>query len=281
MKKVILVLVIVVLLFGSCLAQNYQVIHHFDNTNGDGAFPYGTLIESDSVLYGTTSSGGDNGKGTIFKIKPDGKGYQKIYSFQGGKLNSSQPCGSLLKIGSAFYGMTRNGGTIDSGTVFKINKDGSGFELLHSFTGACIDGRNPEASLINSGNTLYGITMFGGTKDSGTVFKINTDGSGYEVIHSFDQNKNEGIMPMYPLIISGSVLYGTTIWGGRAGELIYAGTIYKLNTDGSNFGNLHVYDFPDISPSGALVLSNSVLYGNTCCGGIPGTIFQLNPNGMD
>ena len=41
----------------------------------DGAAPYGPLTISGNVLYGTTSAGGINNGGSIFRINNDGTGY--------------------------------------------------------------------------------------------------------------------------------------------------------------------------------------------------------------
>src|SRR5271169_5744839 len=58
-------------------AQIYTPLHYFTNSPGDGAYPQGSLIQGpDGTLYGTTTAGGTNGSGTVFKINPDGSGYQ-------------------------------------------------------------------------------------------------------------------------------------------------------------------------------------------------------------
>ena len=40
-------------------------------------------------------------------------------------------------------------------------------------------GSNPYGSLISDGTFLYGMTLNGGIDDSGVVFKIKPDGTGY------------------------------------------------------------------------------------------------------
>src|SRR6266851_4913594 len=57
------------------------------------------------------------------------------------------------------------------------------FTTLHSFTGS--DGAVPMAGLVLSSNTLYGTTVNGGTSDNGTVFAVNTDGTGFTNLYSF------------------------------------------------------------------------------------------------
>ena len=84
------------------------------------------------------------------------------------------------------------------------------------------DGANPEAGLILSGNTLYGTTYYGGgTNGDGTVFAVNTDGTGFTNLHSFTATtvtypwtNSDGANPEARLILSGNTLYGTTFGGG-------------------------------------------------------------------
>src|SRR5437870_296133 len=68
------------------------------------------------------------------------------------------------------------------------------FTTLHSFTeladftelaGTNSDGAYPRPGLILSGNCLYGTTYYGGSSGNGTVFKVQTDGTGFTNLHSF------------------------------------------------------------------------------------------------
>ena len=66
------------------------------------------------------------------------------------------------------------------------------FTTLHSFTSTDFNGYNsdgvyPAAGLItnSSGNTLYGMALFGGISNNGTVFSVNADGTGFTNLHSF------------------------------------------------------------------------------------------------
>jgi uncharacterized repeat protein (TIGR03803 family) len=89
---------------------------------------------------------------------------------------------------NTLYGTTEHGGTSDVGTVFGILPDGSGFTNLHSFLGNSMgdrDGAYPLSDLVVSDNILYGATQAGGDNNSGTVFKIGTDGANFLNLHSF------------------------------------------------------------------------------------------------
>src|ERR1043166_7739257 len=91
----------------------------------------------------------------------------------------------------ALYGTTSGGGSNYSGTVFKLNTDGSGHVTLHSFTFG--DGR-PRARLVEGGDgVLYGTTPEGGSNHFGSVFKLNKDGGGYIILHSFNYNGVDGV----------------------------------------------------------------------------------------
>jgi len=155
------------------------------------------------------------------------------------------------------------------------------FTTLHSFSaGGYVssgkytnsDGVNPIAGLILSGNTLYGTAQQGGSSGDGTVFAVNTDGTGFTTLHSFFYG-SDGALPYAGLILSGKTLYGTAEFGGSAG----AGTVFKVNTHGRGFRRLHNFtafaDPPSNTnsdggyPIAGLILSGNSLYGTTSYGG--------------
>ena len=59
---------------------------------------------------------------------------------------------------------------------------GQAFTNLHNFDYS--DGKNPQAGLTISGNTLYGATDGGGSSYIGTVFAVNTDSTGFASLYS-------------------------------------------------------------------------------------------------
>jgi uncharacterized repeat protein (TIGR03803 family) len=71
------------------------------------------------------------------------------------------------------------------------------FKTLHTFTGGS-DGANPFAGLILSGSTLYGTADSGGSSGYGTLFAINTSGTGFRVLVSFNGvNDGSGSSPYF------------------------------------------------------------------------------------
>ena len=255
----------------------YSVLYAFTGGagTGDGRFPYSDLTLSGTNLYGTTSGGGSQGDGTVFQIGTNGSGYSILHSFSGSADGSLPMFGSLALGGSTLYGMDYGGGSLGDGSVFKVNTNGSGFTVLHFFTGGStgvIDGKWPWGSVTLSGSTLYGMTAQGGVNKQGTIFKISIDGSGYDILHNF--TGSDGKSPFGDLILSGSTIYGEAAYGDGAGS------IFQLNTDGSGFRLLHSFTGSNDGgwPYGSLLLSGSMLYGTTNAFGSnnDGTIFSLN-----
>jgi uncharacterized repeat protein (TIGR03803 family) len=157
----------------STSGATYKVLHSF-GTAGDGSQPYGSLVQaSDGNLYGTTTVGGANNLGTVFKITTTGTGEAVLHSF-GASGDGANPYGRLIQ-GSdgALYGLTQAGGANSEGTVFQITTAGAE-AVLYSFGAATNDGTGPKAGLLQASNgALYGLTPTGGTGNLGTVFEIN------------------------------------------------------------------------------------------------------------
>ena len=204
------------------------------STNSDGANPYAGLILSGSTLYGTAQSGGSSGNGTVFALGTSGAGFTNLHGFTAAHTNSfgvptnsdgARPWAGLLLAGSTLYGTASYGGSAGAGTVFAVNTNGTGFRVLHSFTGTNGDGADPVAGLILSGSTLYGTAYRGGSSGFGTVFAVNTNGLGFTNLHRFTGTNGDGAHPQGGLILSGNSLYGTTAHGGSAG----AGTVFSLS----------------------------------------------------
>ncbi|MBU4413419.1 MAG: hypothetical protein KKG98_09600, partial [Proteobacteria bacterium] len=256
------------------------ILHAFPGFGAGGRRPIGSLLLSGTTLYGMTMFGGDASEnGTIFKIETAGTGFTVLHEFVGGADDGALPYyGTLIISGSTLYGMTSEGGDSNNGTIFKIGISGSGFSLLHEFAGGADDGSYPYGSLIISGSTLYGMTYRGGDSDVGTVFKIETNGSGFSLLREFAGGADDGGWACGSLILSGTTLYGMTEGGGDNDY----GTIFKIEIDGSGFSLLHEFDYNDGAwPQGSLLLSGTTLYGMTYYGGDSGsgTIFKIGTAG--
>src|ERR1700722_20612522 len=65
--------------------------------------------------------------------------------------------------------------------------------VLHTFGSIAADGYASEGDLVLSGNVLYGTTQAGGTNNFGVIFSVNTDGTGYTILHSFTGGPDGGV----------------------------------------------------------------------------------------
>ena len=166
----------------------------------DGADPQGLIQGRDGNFYGTTSAGGANERGTVFKLTAAGK-LTTLYSFcsKPNCADGAYPLAGVIQGRDGnFYGTTSGGGPNPNlvkdgpGTVFKITPTGA-LTTLYSFTGGS-DGATPEAGLIQGrdGN-FYGSTDSDGDS-SGTVFKITPSGK-LTSLHSFTAGPNPNAWP--------------------------------------------------------------------------------------
>lgn len=291
----ILALPMVVVTAECSQAQPLKSLHTFLQ-NVEGANPEAALLPgNDGFLYGTTANGGINGKGTLYKIQPDGSGFVTLYAFSGIGSDGATPyAGLLLGNDGALYGTTQYGGDSGHGVVFKIKPDGSGFAVLHSFSGIGGEGAYPRTALIQDKNgILYGTTDLGGN-GKGTLFKIKLDGSDFETLYAFSQTdsnltNSDGAVPEAALLLGkDGFLYGTTLRGGANTN----GTLFKIMPDGSGFVALYTFSQTDgnfsnsdgAHPRAGLIQDEAgVLYGTTYLGGIDanGTLFRINSDGSN
>jgi len=112
------------------------------------------------------------------------------------------------------------------------------------------------------------------------VFAIKTDGSGFTNLHNFTDG-SDGANPVAGLTLSGATLYGTARFGGGSDD----GTVFSINTDGTDFTTLHEFSggSDGDGPRAGLVISNDTLYGTAGRGGDwdDGTVFAVDTSGVN
>jgi len=211
-------------------------------------------------------------------MEKDGGGFVILHDFTGADSDGANPEGGLLLVDGALFGMTSRGGAFDSGVLFKIGTDGSEYSILHHFSREIGNGAHPRGSLILSGDTLYAMTNKGGYFGKGTVFKIQTNGTGFKNLYAFGtQGFFDGCFPNGDLLLCGDMLYGMTDLGGS----YMGGVFFRIKTDGSEYLILNHFDNLDEIgeiPSGALLNIEQVFYGMISEGGLNqnGSIFSFN-----
>src|SRR5258708_17839235 len=202
------------------------------------------LIVSGNTLYGTMAGAAQPSAdpGAVFAVNTDGTGFTYLHSFTSVpdyepyvNLDGAEPRAGVILSEATLYGTAYFGGSSGIGTIFKLSTNGTGFTVLHSFTGSS-DGVVPQAGLILSGNNLYGTAGSGGSSGNGTVFAVNTNGTGFTNLHAFTAS-TDGANPRAGLILLGNTLYGTAQNGGSS----TFGTVFAINTNGTGFTNLHTF----------------------------------------
>ena len=161
------------------------VLHTFAGYPKDGYWASSSpVLDQAGNLYGTTTAGGPDNGGMVYKLIPgkNGKWMEKVLHFFEGFTRGNSPAGNIVLDASGnIYGTTDWGGKHDLGTVFElVAPNGTGGyqeKLLWSFTGT--DGLNPDAGVILDGaGNLYGTASKGGTTYThdygyGVVFQVS------------------------------------------------------------------------------------------------------------
>jgi uncharacterized repeat protein (TIGR03803 family) len=263
----------------------------------DGADPYGSvIIDSAGNLYGTTSEGGANGDGEVYKLSPNNT-LTVLYSFKGG-VDGATPYGGLVQDSAGnLYGTTANGGggtacgSAGCGTVFKVTPKGSE-SILHAFCAKgvnCTDGMNPIGGLIiDSAGNLYGTTEYGGVKSCGcgTVFKLSAKGK--ETISWSFSGSPDGALPLAGLWMDKKGnLYGTTSSGGDT-SCGCNGVVFEIRTTGLEVVLYNFCEDPGCADgrypyAGVTADKKGNLYGTTTEGGTHnvGTAYKVAADGTE
>lgn len=134
-----------------------------------------------------------------------------LHSF-GGASDGYFPVGALTKLGGMVYGVTLQGGyngcvgVCGCGAVYSVDETGAE-RVVYEFkgeSGVGGDGSQPQASLVQVGEILYGVTSGGGNAGCvygygcGTVYSVTPDGS-ETVLYAF-KGGADGYSPRAGLI---------------------------------------------------------------------------------
>lgn len=258
MIKKLFILILLVFIISETFAQLKSIYDFSYSNNLETPAPNEQPATDGTFIYGMTMDGGGNGSGAIYKVLPDGSGFEVLHNFMWDNTsNGDDPRGSLTYASGVLYGTTYYGGLNNQGTVFKINADGTGFTLLHSFNNT--DGSSPIARLLLTGGVLYGTTSQGGLYSSGTIFRIATDGSSFATIHDFNQ-PTDGSNPHSGVTLSGNMLYGVVPFGPTNSSS--QGCLYSFDMLTSTYTVLHEFSWADgADPHGEVLKIGNIIYG--------------------
>ncbi|HKF02451.1 MAG TPA: choice-of-anchor tandem repeat GloVer-containing protein [Candidatus Sulfotelmatobacter sp.] len=272
----------------SASAQTYTKLYTWpeDTRNDTGIGLAGLMTQGrDGNVYGTVGDDNSNAAGSAFKMTTSGA-FSRIYSFcsLAKCADGSQPWGglSLGKDGN-FYGTTMWGGSLSSGTVFKLTPAGALTTVWNFDNGP--DGAAPWYPPLQSliDGDFYGVssTQYGG--DYGAFYKlVPTATPPYKESVPINFNYTNGNDPNLPTQGTDGNYYGSTLSGGTKGlGLVYRTTAAGVETIFHNFTG-YAGNQDGANPIGAMVEGNDgAYYGVTWLGGSSnlGTIFKVTSNG--
>ncbi len=134
---------------------------NFRGTNGSAPVA-GVTFDANGNMFGTASSGGANGNGTVWEIAKGSNQITLLASFSNLE-NGSRPTGSIaIDANGNIYGTAEFGGPNTDGTVWELAKGSTTITVLASFNGT--NGRSPIGGITMATNgNLYGTATRGGT----------------------------------------------------------------------------------------------------------------------
>ncbi len=297
MKTKVLFASLFVLLASAALASSQADVAFTFVCNGktagpcpDGASPNSLIQGSDGNFYGTTANSGDKPGGlslfggTVFSLTPAGK-FTLLHTFTPGLkknfANGSVPDSITEGPDGKLYGLTTEGGInpgnagfLGYGVLFRVNKDGSGFQVVHKFCSSgiyCHDGVYSAGQLlVGTDGNLYGVTSQGGTGvgcrggGCGTIFRVTPSSGEYEVVFSFGA-ANGGGFPSGMIEAADGTFYGYSAGGlfnytagtgafqlnsvafqtGCPGLFCFASNVFAFGANGNVYGFYTVYGSTD------------------------------------
>ena len=247
----------------------------------------GLASDGNGNFWGTTSAGGSNGCGTVFKVNTSSGALTTVVDIkrESDEIRGRSLFGSVVNDGTGyFWGTTREGGNSDLGTIFKVDTSSGALTTMVDFGGFIPSrrGSRPEAGLVPDGNGfLWGTTSIGGSGSYGTVYKVNINTGALTTVVDF-LNQNAAAPGGYPhgeLFNDGAgFLWGTTEVGGAHSN----GTIFKVNISTGAMTVVFHFDYVNGGSTGPIsgLASDGAgfLWGTTPSGGTMGvgTVYKVD-----
>jgi uncharacterized repeat protein (TIGR03803 family) len=267
-----------------------------DNVRGETPSA-GLVSDGAGNLWGTTSTGGVNHRGTVFKVNVSTGVVTTVVDFDqiGNNFvnaNGAFPMADLVSDGAGnLWGTTQYGGPSGAGVVFKINISTGVMTTVGTFDDSTSTSDNkrgggPIAGLVSDGlGNLWGTTSAGGAFSFGTVFKVKISTGAITTAVDFDDSvsmtdQRRGDYPQADLVSDGlGNLWGTTKLGG-VGDSGGHGTVFKINPNTNAITTV-----ADVGASGPVALQAGLVsdgagnvWGTSADGGAQdqGAVFKMN-----
>ncbi|MGP0097604.1 MAG: choice-of-anchor tandem repeat GloVer-containing protein [Terriglobales bacterium] len=241
----------------------------------NGGVPTSIIQGSDGNFYGTASETlqqPEQAGGLVFSLTPSGT-FTMLYTFELGQGNNfpngQDPVQLVEGSDGMLYGETDLGGTYNAGTVFRLNRDGSGFQVIHSFCPSCGDAYDP-LGMAADASGVYGATFYARISkcECGSIFRVDTATGAYKILRVTRS------APSNPVAGPNGTLYWTVL-----GDLfLYNETTKKMQS--INLKLPKVDHFPGTAAS-VVFGANGNLYGIYGVLEQGSGLFEIQPDGSN
>jgi len=189
-------------------------------------------------LWGMTSAGGDNNKGTLFYVDGDGTDYTNVYHFSDASGWDAEGTLCLAPNGK-IYGTTVLGGegvSIQAGTLFSYDPATSTFTKLVDFDLLNNGGYGWAGMVVGADGLLYGANFGGGS--GGSIYRVDPATDAFEMRYLLNSTTDGGGIEDRLLLAADGTFYGLASQNGANN----AGTLFHYDPGTNVFTTLHHFD---------------------------------------
>lgn len=202
--------------------KSLSIAYDYSIAEGEALFADGVLIlVRDSLLYGTTYSGGNFDNGVIFEYNINSGVYKVKHHFA--ELGGSNPKGHIIHANGKIYGTTSWGGDNNKGGFFEYEIDKDTYyvrkhlEPIHT---------SPEGLCLGPDGHIYGHTTIGGSLNGGAIWRYDTTDQLMEFVHEFVGEGSAYLPTGAPMVTYSGKIFGATRYGGTG---MGFGTIFEYD----------------------------------------------------
>ena len=257
--------------------REFESLFDFDMFGNGGTPLSGLMQATDGYYYGATTYGGTVNGGMLYRFNASNNILTVLEDLS--PSTGTEPSGTPMQASNGFlYGLTKHGGSIGDGALYKFNLSTSVYAKQADFQDAAT-GSLPLGSLVEATNgKLYAMAEYGGQFTYGTLFEYDPANASLFVMVHFD-GLNKGSYPAGTLLeYDDNKLYGMCTSGG-----VYdAGTLFVFDAISGVCTKVHDFNPANdgYKPYSTLMrASNNKIYGTTTRGGAydSGVLFQYDP----
>ena len=248
-------------------------------------------LRAQTYFYGTTSEGGANGLGTIYRVDQNGQNFEKVFDFST-STGGTPFSGLTLAENGKLYGFTTTDGQIVNpgavgalGSFYEFDPVTENFAVIQYIDDKSAIGNTfYNAPTKGNGNLLYMASQNFEFDIVGVLSSYDVSSQTFTVLDTFDATFGQPKSKL--LLASDGDLYVTTSNGGANSE----GAVVKFDVSGGVLSVLHssdwaeegANDYSNVQNNELFEASNGALYGSSFGGGINlslGMLYTINKDG--